>query len=235
MEEARREVADASRILAAHNVVDAFGHISRRRPDRTDRFLISRSLAPAQVTPDDVVELDLDGAEVEPRGARLFLERFIHGEIYRRRPDVMAVAHSHAMSVLPFAVVPSVRVRPICHMCSFLHDTPVPFDVADHAGPATDLLISSQALGAALADHLGNANVVLMRGHGFTCVGDSIAKTTFRAIYTPKNCEIQSSALAMGEPVFLTPGEATACDATNMSQLDRAWNLWRAALDHNEY
>src|SRR3990167_1075197 len=95
MEEARREVADASRILAAHNVVDAFGHISRRRPDRTDRFLISRSLAPAQVTPDDVVELDLDGAEVEPRGARLFLERFIHGEIYRRRADVMAVAHSH--------------------------------------------------------------------------------------------------------------------------------------------
>jgi ribulose-5-phosphate 4-epimerase/fuculose-1-phosphate aldolase len=230
MEEARREVADASRILAAQGVVDAFGHISRRSPGDPGRFLISRSLAPAQVTTADVVELDLDGVEVDAKGTRLFLERFIHGEIYRLRPDVMAVAHSHALAVLPFAVTPSVPVRPICHMCGFLHGTPLAFDVADHAGPASDLLIGDRRLGLALAQHLGGASAVLMRGHGFTCVGGSVAQATFRAIYTAKNCEIQAAAMALGEPVYLTEGEAAACEATMAGVLDRAWNLWRAAL-----
>jgi len=223
---ARVEVAQASRILAGEAILDAFGHVSRRHPDRPDHFLISRSLAPALVTPDDVLELDFAGNVVSERAAPVFLERFIHAEIYRRRPDVEAVVHSHATGVLPFAAVPSVRVRPICHMCGFLHGTPVPFDVADHAGPVTDLLIRSAALGAALASHLGGAAAVLMRGHGYTVVGSSVAIATYRAIYTARNCEVQQAAMALGKPVFLSDAEAVAADAAAMSQITRPWDLW---------
>ena len=230
LDEVRRSVVDASRILAGEGLLDAFGHVSARSPDRADRFLLSRSLAPALVTAEDIVEHDLDGCAVERPDARLFLERFIHGEIYRRRPDVQAVVHSHAIAVLPFTVVPAVPVRPIFHMCGHLYATPRPFDVADHAGPASDLLIRDPKLGVALAKHLGPAAVVLMRGHGFTAVGDCVPQATFRAIYTARNCEVQQAAMRLGDPVFLSEGEARACDLAVSGQVGRAWTLWRS--DH---
>jgi ribulose-5-phosphate 4-epimerase/fuculose-1-phosphate aldolase len=228
--EARQEIAEASRILAAHHILDAFGHVSRRSPDRPEHFLISRSLAPAQVTPADVVELRLDGTPIEGSGPRLFLERFIHGEIYRARPDVQAIAHSHAAAVLPFTIVPALTLRPVCHMCGFLLRIPSPFDIADHAGDGTDLLIRNASLGVALAGHLANAAIVLMRGHGFTAVGRSVAEATYRAIYTAANCSVQSEAMRLGVPVYLSDAEAIACDQTASGQIDRAWNLWRSEL-----
>lgn len=226
--EAKLEVAIASRVLAGETILDAFGHVSRRHPERRDRFLLSRSLAPALVTPDDVLELDFDGEVISAPGTPVFLERFIHAEIYRRRPDVEAIVHSHALAVLPFAVVPSVRVRPICHMCGFLRDTPAPFDIADHAGSASNLLIASSALGVALAEHLGAAAVVLMRGHGYTAVAPGVPAATYRAIYTARNCEVQLAAAKLGEAVFLSADEADAADAASMSQVGRPWQLWRS-------
>lgn len=225
--EARVTVAQGSRILAAQGVLDAFGHVSCRHPARPERFLIPRNLAPALVTEGDVVELDLDGNLADPtQDARLFLERFIHGEIYRRRPDVQAVVHSHAPPVMPFAVVPGARLQPICHMCGFLAGTPAPFDVATHDGSATDLLIRNNDLGRHLAHHLGDANVVLMRGHGYTTVGSSVVQAVYHAIYTKKNCEIELAARTLGEPVFLSPGEAEACERTISTQMSRSWDLW---------
>ena len=229
-DDARQEIADASRILSARGVLDAFGHVSRRSPERRDRFLISRSLAPAQVTSADVVELTIDG--IPPGGAapRLFLERFIHGEIYRARPDAQAIVHSHAIAVLPFTLVPTAAVKPVCHMCGFLQGAPSPFDVADHAGPGSDLLIRDVELGAALAAHLGEAAVVLMRGHGFTAVGGTVAQATYRAVYTSVNCEVQAAAMRLGDPTYLSAAEAHACERTLEGQIDRAWNLWRSEL-----
>ena len=227
LDEVRGAVVDASRILAGEGLLDAFGHVSARSPDRADRFLLSRSLAPALVTADDIVEHDLDGRAVENPDARLFLERFIHGEIYRRRVDVQAVVHSHSIAVLPFTVVRDVPVRPIFHMCGHLHGTPAPFDVGDHAGPSSDLLIRDAGLGVALAEHLGDAAVVLMRGHGFTAVGDGVPQATFRAIYTARNCEVQQAAMRLGDPAYLSEGEAHACDRAVTGQIDRAWALWR--------
>lgn len=229
--EAKLQVAQGSRILAQHGVLDAFGHVSVRSPERPDRFLIPRNLAPALVTPDDVVELDLDGVAIaEHAGKRLFLERFIHGEIYRARPDVGAVVHSHAPEVLPFTVVPGAVVRPICHMCGFLQGTPAPFDVADHEGDATDLLIGTAALGRALAEHLGPNAVALMRAHGFTAVGSGVPQAVYRAIYTARNCAIELSARQLGTPVFLGESGALACEATIGTQTDRPWNLWVSQL-----
>ena len=223
----RREVVEASHILAGEGLLDAFGHVSARSPDRADRFFMSHSLAPALVADKDVLEHDLDGKVASDPDMHLFLERFIHAEIYRRRSDVQAIVHSHSPAVLPFAVVPSVPARPIIHMCGHMHDMPAPFDVADHAGPATDLLIRDAGLGAALAEHLGDATVVLMRGHGFTTIGRSVPLATYHAIYTAKNCAVQQAALALGEPVYLSAGEAVACDHSIGGEASRAWDLWR--------
>jgi ribulose-5-phosphate 4-epimerase/fuculose-1-phosphate aldolase len=230
LESVRQEVAVGSRILAEQRILDAFGHVSRRNPSSPSSFLISRSLAPALVAPSDVIELDLDGEPLTGGSPKLFLERFIHAEIYRRRPDVQAIVHSHAPAVLPFTIVPTANVRPACHMCGFLQGVSEPFDIADHAGSASDLLIRDARLGAALAAHLGDAAIVLMRGHGFTAVGNGVPQATYRAIYTARNCEIQLAAAQLGEPVFLTDAEARTCDATSASQLDRAWDLWRSAI-----
>lgn len=225
--EAKTVVSQGSRILAAQGVLDAFGHVSCRSRERSDQFLIPRSVAPGLVTPDDVVELDLAGDLVSPApGVQLFLERFIHSEIYRLRPDVQAVVHSHALPVVPFTVVSGARLRPICHMCGFLEGAPAAFDVAEHGGPSTDLLIRNSELGRHLAEHLGNANVVPMRSHGYTVVGASVEEAVFQAIYTMKNCEIELSARVLGEPVFLSVGEAEASARTLSLATARAWDLW---------
>ena len=222
-------VAQASRILYARGVVDAFGHASRRHPDRPDRFLMSRSMAPGLVTPGDVVEHDLAGDPVSAPGTRVFLERFIHTEIYRARPDVGAVVHSHAPAVVPFTVVDE-PVRPIAHTCGFLHGTGPAFDVADLDGDDTDLLVRNARLGRALAEHLGGANVALMRGHGFTAVGETLPEAVYRAVYTATNCQLQLAAIQLGSPRYLSPGEAAACEATNRPQAGRSWDLWVAQL-----
>ncbi len=229
-DEARREIVEASHILAKHEILDAFGHVSRRSPERSDRFLISRSLAPALVKDRDVLELTLDGDPASPTSERVFLERFIHGAIYRQRPDVHAIVHSHALSVIPFTVSPRTPLRPVYHMCGFLHGTPPPFEVADHAGPSSDLLIRDARLGNALATHLGDAAVVLMRGHGFTTVGSDVPQVTYRAIYAAKNCEVQMAALRLGDPTYLSAGEARTCDEVTNGQVGRPWELWRREL-----
>jgi ribulose-5-phosphate 4-epimerase/fuculose-1-phosphate aldolase len=225
-EAARLEVAQASRILFGAGIVDAFGHVSRRSPLRADAFLLSRSLAPGLVQVKDVLLHDLDGKPVCGTNTPVFLERFIHAEIYRARPDVHAVVHSHDPSVLPFTVVSGTSLKPICHVCGFLADTPRPFDVADSAGDATNLLIENSALGGQLAAHLGMAAVALMRGHGFTAVGATISQSVFRAIYTARNCQIQCAALQLGTPRYLSDGEAEACERTTSGQAERAWKLW---------
>ena len=232
LEQAKLRVAQASQILAAQGVLDAFGHVSRRHPGDPNRFLISRRLAPALVTPDDVVELDLDGAATDANAdVPLFLERFIHGEIYRIRPDVQAVAHSHAAPVLPFTVVPGARLRPICHTCGFLGGAPGTFDVADYSGPSTNLLIGNAELGRRLAEHLGGASVVGMRAHGFTTVAHSVEAVVYRAVYTMRNCELDLAARALGTPTYLTDAEAAACEANMIPHVDRPWDLWIRDLE----
>lgn len=220
-------IAQASRILYGKGIVDAFGHVSCRKPDRPDRFLMSRSMAPGLVRVDDVIEHDLDGEPVAAPGTPVFLERFIHAELYRARSDIHAVVHSHAPSVVPFTVV-DTPVRPIAHTCGFLGALGRTFDVADEAGDGTDLLVRNAGLGRALATHLNDSAVVLMRGHGFTAVGISVAEAVFRAVYTAVNCQLLTVALQLGHPKALSAAEAEACERATSSQAGRAWDLWLA-------
>jgi HCOMODA/2-hydroxy-3-carboxy-muconic semialdehyde decarboxylase len=220
------DLVAASRILTEQGVLDAFGHVSMRHPADRGRFLMSRSLAPALVTAADIVEHDLDGNGIDARGRGLFLERFIHGEIYRARPDVMAVVHSHSPSVIPFGVV-ATPMQAMFHTASFLAQGVPVFEIRKGFG-ATDMLVSSGAMGQALAADLGDKPVVLMRGHGSVAVAPSLPLAVFRAIYTEVNARLQIAAATLGGPItFLTPEEGAKADAINARVIGRPWELWK--------
>src|SRR6516162_11786669 len=215
-----------SRILADFGVLDGFGHVSARHPTNPNRFLMSRSLAPALVTADDIMEFDLDGNAVDARGRSLFLERFIHAEIYRARPDVMSVVHTHSPGVIPFSVT-KVPLRAMYHNPSFLAAGVPVWDIRNDFGE-TNMLVSNSAIGKSLAQALGDKPVVLMRGHGDVAVGPSVRMAVFRAYYTDVNAKLQSQAVGLGGLLnFLTPGEGAKADAVNFAVIDRIWNLWK--------
>src|SRR2546425_4034152 len=159
------DLVAANRILVDQGVLDAYGHVSVRHDRDPSRYLMSRSLAPELVTAADVMEYDLESVPVEPRGRSLYLERFIHGAIYKLRPDVLAVVHHHSPSVIPFGVT-TAPLRPLYHMSAFLGDGVPVFDIKTAAGESTDMLIRNPALGRALAQTLAAKPVALMRGHG---------------------------------------------------------------------
>src|SRR5919108_3965528 len=228
---ASRELLDdlvaASRILAMHEVLDAYGHVSARSDRRPERFIMSRSLAPALVTRADLMELDADSEPLPGEKRKGFLERYIHGEIYRARSDVMAVVHSHSPSVIPFGVT-RTKLRPIYHMGSFLWSGAPVFDIRK-VREENDLLIRDKPLGEALAGALGKCSCVLMRGHGMTVVGDSVPEAVFRAIYTEMNARLQLQATTLEGPIeFLSDEEGRRSTAANRGTLERPWELWKA-------
>src|SRR4051812_41303739 len=220
------DIVVGSHILADFGVLDGFGHVSARHPANPDHFLLARSLAPALVTADDIMEFDLDGNAVDARGRSLFLERFIHSEIYKARPDVMAVVHTHSPGVVPFTVS-QVPLRPVYHNAAFLAAGAPVWDIRKEFGE-TDMLVRNAAIGKALALALADRSVILMRGHGDVTVGPAVKVAVFRAYYTDVNARLQSQAIALGgEPNYLTPGEGAKADAINLAVLDRVWNLWK--------
>lgn len=220
------DIVVGSRILADFGVVDGFGHVSARHPTNPNHFLMSRSLAPALVTADDIMEFDLDGNPVDARGRRVFLERFIHAEIYRARPDVMSVVHTHSPGVIPFSVS-KVPLRAMFHNPAFLAVGVPVWDIRKDFGE-TSMLVADAVIGKSLAATLGDKPVVLMRGHGDVAVGPTVKMAVFRAYYTDVNAKLQAQALALGgEPNYLTPGEGVKADQTNFVVMDRIWNLWR--------
>ena len=220
------ELAIASRILVDQGVLDAFGHVSMRHPGDANRFLMSRSLAPALVTPEDILEFDLDGQAVDQRGRTLFLERFIHGEIYKVRPDVMAVVHSHSPAVIPFGVT-KVPMQAVYHNAAFLAAGVPVFEIRTVAGMSY-MLISNSELGRALARTLGEKPVALMRGHGNVVTAPSLPLAVFRAVYTEVNARLQLQAIALGGPVtYLDPEEGAEADKINEQVVARPWELWK--------
>ena len=220
------DLVAASRILAQHEVLDAYGHVSARSDKRPDHFVMSRSLAPALVTAPDLMELDADSEPLAGDKRKGFLERYIHGEIYRARPEVMAVVHSHSASVIPFGAT-RTKLRPIYHMGSFLWSgTPV-FEIRK-VREQNDLLIRDRPLGKALAGTLAGCNCVLMRGHGMTVIGDSVPEAVFRAIYTEMNARLQLQATQLEGPIeFLSDEEGRRSSAANRGTLERPWELWK--------
>ncbi len=224
------DLVAGNRILYNEDVVDGFGHLSARDPRDPTRFLLSRARAPGLVTAADIMEFGMDGEPVKADGRSVYSERFIHSEIYRARPDVNSVVHTHSPTVVPFSVT-NHPLLPIRH--GFLYPEVPVFDTRDAAG-WTDLLISNQMLGKALAEKLGNNSVVLLRGHGNAVVGSDVRVTVYRAIYTEANAKLVLQAKLLGGPIkYLAPEEAAIMNAARVRVRpghgsDRIWELLKS-------
>ena len=225
------DLAAASRILASQGVMDAFGHVSMRHPTEPKRYLMACSKAPALVTPADILEYDLDSLPFNAQGRGSFLERFIHGEIYKARPDVMSVIHSHSPSVVPFGLV-NVGMRAMFHNAAFVASGVPIFDIREKFG-ATDMLVCNCEKGLALAEVMGGKDVVFMRAHGSVACGPSLPSAVFRAVYLEVNARIQhwTAALSQGAAISaLDEEEGRLADGVNQGACLRAWELWRSQV-----
>lgn len=226
----RDELVLAYRILAAHGVVDAYGHVSLRRAANPQRYLLARAMAPELVTADDILEFDLDSNPVRDEGAALYLERYIHGEIFKRRPDVNAVVHNHSPSVIPFGVT-TVPLRPLFNTAAFIGEGVPVFEIRDFQ-ESGDIIVKTPRLGGALAGTLGAKPAALMRGHGAVVVGDSLMLAVVRSVYLELSARLQMQAMLIAGPggpiVYLDAREVAATGGRQAAAgtWKRSWELW---------
>ena len=221
-----QDLVIANRILAREDVVDAYGHVSVRHPDNPHRFLIAHSLAPELVGPDDIVELDLDGAPAHDDGRKLYLERFIHAAIFAARPDVTAVVHAHAEDTLPFGIAPNTKLRPVVHSGSFIGSEVPVWDIADRFGD-TNLLVTNMDQARDLAHCLGSHNVALMRGHGFASAARSLIEVVRMSVYLPRNARALMRARQLGGEIkYLSEGEIAARNRGYSPYSVETWRTW---------
>ena len=221
------ELAIANRIVAHLRLVDSFGHVTVRNPENPQRFFMSRARAPGLVTPDDILEFNLDSTPVDLRGLRPYSERFIHGCLYKSRPDVMAICHNHAHELLPLAVT-KTAVRPALHTAAVIgHEVPV-WDIRDDFGD-TNMLVTSNEMGDSLARTVGKGKAALMRGHGSVVAGKTVRDAVFTTFYLRLNAEVVIKAMSMGETItYLSPGEIDRSGELHSSETaqGRAWEDW---------
>ena len=227
----------ASRILVQEGVLDSFGHVTVRSLKNPNRYFMPRAMPPALVTANDIVELDLDSVPIDANAPRTNGERFIHGEIYRVRPDVQAIVHSHAPAVIPFSISPDRPLRPVLHMAGFL---PGRVSVFDHRDVAKDdpslrgkLMVNNAKLGAALAKTLASDSVVLIRGHGNAVVGASLPWAVLRAIYTQLNARVQMEAISLGGQVIHLNEDELKMHPVEVFDVDRPWQNLKSRLPKN--
>ncbi len=232
--EAREVLARANRMIANEGVLDAFGHVTMRHPTDPSRYLMSRSRAPELVQPEDIHEFTLDSQILKPIEQRLYGERVIHGEIYKARPEVMAVCHHHAPSILPFCIS-GAELKPVYHLGATLGEQ-VPFwDARDDFGDTT-LIVAKPEEGASLARALGPNWIVLMRRHGATVAGVALEELTFRTIYTARNAAMQIQAHTLGHVSPLNAAETRLAGEYNLKPgpVARAFEYWSVRLDKAE-
>lgn len=219
----------AHRILVDQEVLDAFGHISMRDPQDADMFWLARALPPSIVAAGDMIAFDMDGEPAQRTEAPLFIERYIHSEIYRKRPDVGAICHHHAPAIMPFCITPRCLV-PVSQSGAFMGGPVSVWDSAAEFGD-TGMLVTDKAQGRSLAKALGDDPLVLMRGHGATVVGTGLKEVVFRSVYSCREAANQQAAAHFGELLALSAGEIDKARTIRSPILDRCWSHWLAALN----
>ena len=217
------ELVIANHVLANEKVVDSFGHISVRNPENPKHFFLSCSRSPEIVSIEDIMEFDLEGNSVDSSILRPYGERFIHGALLEARPEMQSVVHNHSLSVIPFGVT-NTPLLPIIHTGAAIGRNIPTWDIHDNFGD-TDLLVRNMEQGRDLAKTMGQANVVLMRGHGCSVVGSSIKEATLTAVYLQISATVQLQSMSLGDVRYLTPGETDECTNMFYSDLsvDRVW------------
>lgn len=226
-------VAQGNHILAREGIVDAFGHISMRNPANPDSFLISRSLSPALVTADDIMEFDLTGTVCGDDRRSSYLERFIHAAIYSVRPDVHSVVHHHSHGVIPFGITDAV-LRPIIHNAAAIGGVIPVWDIRDRFGD-TNMLVTNLDQANDLAAALGDNTVALMRGHGAVVVGETVPAAVLTTLYLQVNADLLLKSSSLGPVTFLSAGEVELAREVLLGPIpaERAWDhyLRRAEPD----
>ena len=218
----------ASRVCVEAGVIDAYGHVSARSEADPKRYFMARQVAPELITEGDIVEYDLDSRPVNLNSPPGYNERYIHGEIYKARPDVMAIVHNHSHSVVPFSCT-DCTLRPIFHMAAFIGLGIPNWDIRE-SQEGSDMLVRNSTLGASLAAKLGRHPAALMRGHGSVVVGEKIQIAVGRTVYLDHNAKMQAQAMAMtgyrdGAVVYMDDSEVAAIVV--WQEYVRSWNLWK--------
>ena len=218
----------ASRTCAEAGVIDAYGHVSARSQSDPQRYFMARAVAPELITEADILEYDLDSRSVVEGGPAGYNERYIHGEIYKARPDVHAIVHNHSHAVVPFSCT-SCQMRPLFHMAAFIGLGIPNWDIRE-AQPGSDMLVRNAMLGQSLARKLGPHPAALMRGHGSVVVGEKIQIAVGRTVYLDHNAKMQYQAMMMSggdiqAVVYMDDAEVAANVA--WQEYVRSWDLWK--------
>jgi 3-hydroxy-2-methylpyridine-4,5-dicarboxylate 4-decarboxylase len=221
------ELVVATKILLHEGIMDTFGHISARDPHDPQNFFLAEKLAPSLITKDDILRFDLDGETTDNRPS--YLERYIHSEIYKARPDVQCVLHTHSPAVLPYCFV-DTPLRPVTHMGAFMGESVPVYEIRDKRGDETDLFGGSRDVCADIAESLGQQTVVLMARHGVVNVGNSVREVVFRAFYLEQEAAALTAGLQVGAVKYLSTGEVTTAGKLVGAQIDRGWNHWSQRL-----
>lgn len=230
-EQAIQDLVTASHILANEGILDSFGHVSVRSSRNPKHFFIPRAMPPALVTRGDIVEVGENGAAIAPDAPRLNGERYIHSEIYKARPDVHSVIHTHDHAVIPFGIA-GTPLRPVVVQAGFLPPVSPVFEIRDLCGhlPAHGMLVTTPELGRALAEKLGSHPVVLMRGHGNTVVGRSVREATVRTIYTHIDARAQFAGMQLNPEVIALSDAELAFNAKENFDAGRPWENYRMRM-----
>jgi HCOMODA/2-hydroxy-3-carboxy-muconic semialdehyde decarboxylase len=211
----KADLVTAYKILVNEGILDSFGHISVRSSRNPDIFFMPRAMPPALVTQADILELRVsDSQPVDPKGRRVNGERYIHGEIYKARSDVMSVIHSHSQAVIPLSLT-AIKMKPVIAQAGFLPSETPTFEIRDvRKDGDRGMQVTNSARGAALARTLSSHPVALMRGHGEVVVGASVKQAVVYAAYVDINARMQMQALSLSrdivslnEPELFTPAE----------------------------
>lgn len=226
-----QDLVTANHILAREGVVDAFGHVSIRDPNRPDRYWLSQSRAPQLVTMDDLMEFTLEGEPIDQRDRPMYSERPIHGGLYEARPDVQAVIHNHSSTVIPFGITPT-PLRPVFHMAAVIGEELPVWDIRENFGD-TNLLVTTMEQGRDLAKCAGASRVTLMRGHGCAVAAPTLKLAVTASIYLQVNAQLQMDAMRLGQVTYLSSGEIQKMTATQSGALmgSRAWEYWAARAE----
>ncbi|MAY60997.1 MAG: class II aldolase [Rhizobiales bacterium] len=221
------ELVTATKILLHEGILDTFGHISARDPEDPNSFFLAQKLAPSHITTADIQRFNLDGETSDNRPS--YLERYIHSEIYKARPDVNCVLHSHSPAVLPYCFTDR-PLRPVTHMGAFMGEAVPVYEIRDKHGDATDLFGGGHEVCADIAEALSDFPVVLMARHGVVNVGKSVREVVFRAFYTEQEAAALTAGLQIGNVKYLSPGEVETAGKLVGAQIDRGWDHWTMTL-----
>jgi len=223
------ELLQANLILLHHQVLDAFGHVSVRHPQKNGRFLMSIALPPSQVKAEDIIEFNLDASPVDPTNQSLYIERFIHSSIYQARPEVMAICHHHAKALLPFCIT-STSLQAVTQTGGAMGEKVAVWDSRDDFGD-TNLLISNAKQADSLVTSLGQAWMILIRRHGVCVLGQNLRELVFRAVFACQDAEVQLRAAALGDIEALSAGELKLTSQPSVKAIDRCWQHWLEQIE----